>query len=183
MNIHEMKEYLKKTIQNMTDMEIESEEDLLLTNRLYLAMSSSVVLEKVEVASEKKVETPVVVVEDSEEETDVAPYASDSDSDYRPKTTRKTAVKPKKTTYRKKAIPKALVRAVWARWIGDDVAKTKCLCCKAQEIHITSYHCGHVVAERMGGKLTVENLRPICQMCNSSMGTKNMMDFMRDHGL
>ncbi len=166
-------------------MEIESEEDLLLTNRLYLAISSSVVSEKAEVASEKKVETPIVVIEDSEEETDVAPYKSDSDSDsdYRPKTTRKTAAKPKKSTYRKKAIPQALRRVVWDRWVGDDVAKTKCLCCKVQEIHMRSYECGHVVAERMGGKLTVENLRPICQMCNRSMGTKNMMDFMRDHGL
>ncbi len=166
-------------------MEIESEEDLLLTNRLYLAISSSVVSEKAEVASEKKVETPAVVIEDSEEETDVAPYISDSDSDsdYRPKTTRKTAAKPKKSTYRKKAIPQALRRVVWDRWVGDDVAKTKCLCCKVQEIHMRSYECGHVVAERMGGKLTVENLRPICQMCNRSMGTKNMMDFIRDHGL
>ncbi len=164
-------------------MEIESEEDLLLTNRLYLAISSSIVSEKVEVASEKKVETPVVVIEDSEEETDVAPYVSDSDSDYRPKTTRKTAAKPKKTTYRKKAIPQALRRVVWARWIGDDIAKTKCLCCKTQEIHMYAHHCGHVIAERNGGSTTVENLRPICQMCNNSMGTKNMMDFMRENGL
>lgn len=151
-------------------MEIESEEDLLASRLAYIEMLSN---------PPKKVDPPVVVISDSEEETDVAPYGSDSDSDYTPKVLRK----PKKTTYRKKSIPKSLTRAVWARWIGDDVAKTRCLCCKVQEIHIMSFHCGHIVAEKKGGKTIVENLRPICQMCNSSMGTKNMDDFMRENGL
>ena len=153
----------------MTDMEIESEEDLLAERLAYIELHNPT----------KKIDLHVVVISDSEEETDVAPYGSDSDSDYTPKVLRK----PKKTTYRKKAIPLSLKRAVWARWIGDDVAKTRCLCCKVQEIHIMSYHCGHVVSEKRGGGTVVENLRPICQMCNSSMGTKNMNDFMRENGL
>lgn len=127
----------------------------------------------------KKVDPPVVVISDSEEETDVAPYGSDSDSDYTPKVIRK----PKKTTYRKKSIPQSVRVVVWDRWVGDDVAKAKCLCCKVREIHMRSFQCGHVVAEKKGGKTIVENLRPICQMCNSSMGTKNMDDFMRENGL
>jgi 5-methylcytosine-specific restriction endonuclease McrA len=28
--------------------------------------------------------------------------------------------------------------------------------------------------------LIVSNLKPICQNCNSSMGTKNMDEFMKD---
>lgn len=155
----------------MTDMEIESEEDLLAERLACVELLNP----------QKKIDLPVVVISDSEEETDVAPYGSDSDSDsdYRPKVLQK----PKKISYRKKAIPLSLKRAVWARWIGDDVAKTKCLCCKVQEIHIMSYHCGHVVAEKRGGGTVVDNLRPICQMCNSSMGTKNMNVFMRENGL
>ena len=55
----------------------------------------------------------------------------------------------------------------------------KCYCCDIEEVHITkSWHCGHVKAEHNGGNLTVENLRPICGSCNSSMGTQNLYDYM-----
>ena len=42
-----------------------------------------------------------------------------------------------------------------------------------------SFNCGHIIAEANGGELIVSNLKPICQNCNSSMGTKNMDDFMK----
>ena len=42
-----------------------------------------------------------------------------------------------------------------------------------------SFHCGHIIAEINGGTITVSNLKPICQNCNSSMGVKNMNDFMQ----
>ena len=40
-----------------------------------------------------------------------------------------------------------------------------------------SFNCGHIIAEANGGGIIVSNLKPICQNCNSSMGTKNMDDF------
>ena len=36
-----------------------------------------------------------------------------------------------------------------------------------------SFHCGHIIAEAKGGETIVSNLKPICQNCNSSMGTTN----------
>ena len=42
-----------------------------------------------------------------------------------------------------------------------------------------SFNCGHIVAEANGGDTIVSNLKPICQNCNSSMGTKNMKEFMK----
>ena len=57
----------------------------------------------------------------------------------------------------------------------------KCYCCDAEKLHIAkSWHCGHVIAEHNGGNLTVENLRPICGSCNSSMGTQNLYDYMAE---
>jgi len=43
-----------------------------------------------------------------------------------------------------------------------------------------SFNCGHIIAEVNGGELIVSNLKPFCQNCNSSMGTKNMDEFMKD---
>ena len=40
------------------------------------------------------------------------------------------------------------------------------------------FECGHVKAKTNGGKNSVENLRPICGICNKSMGTNHMYDFM-----
>ena len=86
--------------------------------------------------------------------------------------------KPKLNKSNKKKISATLKRLVWNTNIGEEIGKTKCLCCKSTDISQMSFHCGHVVAEANGGELIVSNLKPICQNCNSSMGTKNMNDFM-----
>jgi hypothetical protein len=83
----------------------------------------------------------------------------------------------------KKSIPKILKDLTWQRWIGDEVAKAKCLCCGVNEIKMNSFHCGHVVSEAMGGPTTVDNLRPVCATCNLSMRTQNMEKFKGQHGL
>ena len=45
-----------------------------------------------------------------------------------------------------------------------------------------SFHCGHIVAEANGGQLKMDNLKPICSSCNSSMGMTNMVVFMKIYG-
>ena len=83
--------------------------------------------------------------------------------------------KPKK----KKPISAAIKRLVWNTHIGEDIGKHKCLCCKTTDITQMSFNCGHIIAEANGGEVIVSNLKPICQNCNSSMGTRNMNDFMK----
>ena len=43
------------------------------------------------------------------------------------------------------------------------------------------FHCGHIISEFNGGNLDVENLKPICQPCNSSMKTMNMDEFIKKY--
>lgn len=80
---------------------------------------------------------------------------------------------------KKKAISATIKRLVWNTNIGEDIGKSKCLCCKSTDITQMSFNCGHIVAEANGGDTIVSNLKPICQNCNSSMGTKNMEEFMK----
>jgi 5-methylcytosine-specific restriction endonuclease McrA len=80
--------------------------------------------------------------------------------------------------YKKKNIPSTIKKLVWNTYIGENIGKTKCLCCKLTDIHQISFHCGHIIPQVNGGKNCVSNLYPICQNCNSSMGKKNMNDFM-----
>lgn len=80
---------------------------------------------------------------------------------------------------KKKHIPSTMKRLVWNTHIGEEIGKAKCLCCKITDITQLSFNCGHIIAESNGGELIVSNLKPICQNCNSSMGTKNMNEFMK----
>ena len=80
---------------------------------------------------------------------------------------------------RKKAISATVKRLVWNTHIGEEIGKTKCLCCNVTAITQLSFNCGHIIAEVNGGDTIVSNLKPICQNCNSSMATKNMDDFMK----
>jgi len=81
---------------------------------------------------------------------------------------------------KKKTISSTIKRLVWNIHIGEDYGKAKCICCKTTDITQLSFNCGHIIAEINGGELIVSNLKPICQNCNSSMGTKNMDEFMKD---
>lgn len=90
---------------------------------------------------------------------------------------------PNETTQTKKSIPIAVKRLVWNKYIGEDIGKSKCYCCKLSHITQLTFHCGHVVAEKNGGNIDVDNLRPICQSCNSSMGTHNMDNYIAKYSL
>ena len=84
---------------------------------------------------------------------------------------------------RKKSIPLAIKKIVWNKYIGENIGKHKCYCCRLTDITQISFHCGHVISESNGGKINIENLRPICQNCNSSMGTKNMDEFIIEYNI
>ena len=83
---------------------------------------------------------------------------------------------------RKKAIPLTLKINIWDHYVGLDIGRTKCLCCDKRDILQASFSAGHIVSEHDGGKTTIRNLVPICQSCNSSCGTENLLDFMKRCG-
>ena len=84
---------------------------------------------------------------------------------------------------KKKAIPVALKRKVWNKWIGESIGKSKCLCCNLTDIAQLNFSCGHIIPESNGGELKLDNLKPICISCNSSMGKTNMNNFISNNGL
>jgi 5-methylcytosine-specific restriction endonuclease McrA len=85
--------------------------------------------------------------------------------------------------YSKTSISKTLRQLVWNRYIGARHGLGWCWCCRSTQISAFAFECGHVVSESDGGATTVENLRPICSLCNRSMGTKNMISFQKDNGM
>jgi 5-methylcytosine-specific restriction endonuclease McrA len=84
---------------------------------------------------------------------------------------------------KKQSIPKQVRSIVWNHYIGEDIIKHKCLCCKKVTITNTNFDVGHVLSEKNGGTHEINNLRPICGACNHSMGSENMVDFVVKYGL
>ena len=80
---------------------------------------------------------------------------------------------------KKKPIHKSLKIAVWNKYIGEDIGKTKCLCCEITEITQLKFHCGHIIAECEGGETNITNLIPICESCNKSMNKMNLYEFKK----
>ena len=78
-------------------------------------------------------------------------------------------------------ISKALRMKIWETYIGLEKGIAKCCCCETTDMSQFNFHCGHVIAESIGGLTTFENLRPICQVCNGSMGTMNMFEFKQKY--
>lgn len=85
-----------------------------------------------------------------------------------------TEIKPKT---KKLTIPKPLKNSVWDKYIGKECGVGNCYSCQ-ENIDSKYFECGHVISESDGGDLSIENLRPICSLCNKSMGTMNMNEFI-----
>ena len=84
--------------------------------------------------------------------------------------------------YKKKSIPLSLKALVWNKYIGEEKGVGYCQCCRKNIIKQISFHCGHIISERNGGSTTLNNLIPLCQTCNLSMGKQNMNDFVKKYG-
>jgi len=80
------------------------------------------------------------------------------------------------TPYRKRAIPKRIKELIWNEFVGSDKRFGPCFTCEEQ-ISITNFHAGHIIAESNGGPTNAANLRPVCAACNLSMGKMSMVDF------
>lgn len=72
--------------------------------------------------------------------------------------------------YRVSAILKSLT---WDHRIGRQFGEANCLCCETNKITQLVHETGHIVPVSRGGKNRVENLMPICLLCNRSMQTTN----------
>lgn len=82
--------------------------------------------------------------------------------------------------YIKNKIPKLLKNQSWDVYIGKEKGIGNCYCCNA-EIDSKHFECGHIIPASKGGPETIENLRPICSLCNQSIGSKNMDEFIEKY--
>jgi hypothetical protein len=86
--------------------------------------------------------------------------------------------------YVKDSIPRTVKNCLWINYFGDKRVAV-CACCQREPITINNFHAGHIKSEKEHGpgSTTLDNLAPICPLCNLSMGTMHMMDFISKYNL
>ena len=77
--------------------------------------------------------------------------------------------KKKNNKYRKATIPKAIREQTWIKTFGKDFEHKCYISWCDNVINVFDFHVGHDKPESKGGKLSVDNLKPICARCNLSM--------------
>jgi len=86
---------------------------------------------------------------------------------------------PKELDFKKslvrKTIPQSVRRKLWRIHFGKRFTG-ECFVC-GNDIDINHFDAGHIIAVSNGGSDKVDNLKPICKSCNSSMGTDNLLEF------
>lgn len=71
---------------------------------------------------------------------------------------------------------------VWETYMDNDKYKNPCFCCEKTMIDPFSYNFGYIISNINGGDINnIENIRPICSLCNLSIGTQNMYDYILDN--
>ena len=89
---------------------------------------------------------------------------------------------PIKKKVKKEKIPATLKNILWHKYFETSLTGI-CQCCKVESISKAIFDAGHIISEKNGGKVVLDNLKPICKLCNSSMGRTNMDDFMKKYGI
>ena len=85
--------------------------------------------------------------------------------------------------YKKKCkIPAVIRNSLWKKYFNESNVG-KCCSCKLENISSANFDCGHIISEHNGGLVTLNNLKPICRLCNSSMSTMNMDEFIKKYEL
>jgi hypothetical protein len=79
-----------------------------------------------------------------------------------------------------KKVPQSVKNVAWSRYVGE-VYSAYCICCQTEEIKSTNFHAGHIVSHANGGLAIVNNILPICSVCNLSMGARNMDEYISTH--
>jgi hypothetical protein len=106
----------------------------------------------------------------------------DSLSKYVDLLTKNDNIKKKIKKYKsKEIIPATVKNTLWRKYFNENITG-KCCCCKVENISIKNFDCGHVISEKNGGIVKLDNLKPVCRLCNSSMSTMNMDEFIKKYG-
>lgn len=79
-------------------------------------------------------------------------------------------------------IPAPMKSLVWRKYVSNELIRGSCFCCRVKKITLDDFQCSHIISDKDGGKVEIENLRACCGKCNQSMNSRNMYEYISNYG-
>ena len=79
---------------------------------------------------------------------------------------------------KRKQVPKKLRQQLWLKYHSG--YESQCYVCH-KKIDADNFHAAHVIPDKLGGPMTLNNLRCTCMHCNLKCGTRNLNDFKKKY--
>ncbi len=77
-------------------------------------------------------------------------------------------------------ISKAKRRKIWEKRCSKKMMIGKCFVCKG-DIDYDTFEAGHILSHFWGGSTSIDNLEPICSICNKDMGVQNLLQYKTEN--
>ena len=77
-------------------------------------------------------------------------------------------------------IPKSLKKSLWKKYFTMECGKALCPLNCGQYITQIDFEAGHIISRKNKGTNKLDNLMPICRLCNGSMGCINLPDYVKN---
>lgn len=90
-------------------------------------------------------------------------------------------INPKKSHKRIK-VNQAMRMSLWNRYFYDETEQGECVLCNCK-LKMSQYHVSHIQSLKENGTYDQSNLTIMCSKCNTSLGSKNLNDYMRENGV
>ncbi len=73
-------------------------------------------------------------------------------------------------------------KTIYVQYFGSWKEDGQCQICKST-IDYENFDMGHIKSVKNGGSNLLENIKPLCKTCNTSLGSLNIDDYMKKHNL
>ena len=78
---------------------------------------------------------------------------------------------------KRERIGKRKRRDVWGK-VNSDTMNGKCYVCE-NKLDFEEFECGHIVSVFYGGTTNIDNLQPVCKICNQDMGIEHLEEYRK----
>ncbi len=87
-----------------------------------------------------------------------------------------------KNSHKRIKVSAAMRASLWNKYYGDETNKGTCILCKC-ELKMSQYHVSHIQSLKENGTYNQDNLTIMCSKCNTSLGSKNLNDYLQEYGI
>ena len=87
-----------------------------------------------------------------------------------------------KNSHKRIKVTAAMRSSLWNKYFCDETNKGECVLCKC-ELKMSQYHVSHIQSLKENGTYNQDNLTIMCSKCNTSIGSKNLNDYLKEYGI